>query len=154
MAGMGHAAPALLLVEQADLILVGRLGLAAALERAADYPQHLDRPQAHPRHENALRIAEWIGRDHGETMVLQLEEVVGQNPLHHLAVAKLQADPKARHFRTSVENQAFGGRSLFKFADKSNELHFRVGHYRKIALGGEQFHALGLKKRSGIDISG
>src|ERR1700733_7061362 len=88
--------------EQLDLVL--SLGLLCLAGLAPDHPQNVDIPERLAGDEDALIIRERVGRDEGETVGVDLQEVVGQNSLHQVAILKQHPDPQALHLGPRMEN--------------------------------------------------
>ncbi len=84
--------------------------------------------QRNARHEHSLGIPGGVRRHDRETVGFQLQEVVRQKAVHHLAVAEAHAHPKAIHLRARMEDPALGlGLRRLEISNKINGFDFSVG---------------------------
>jgi hypothetical protein len=98
-------------------------------------------------------FAERVRGGHCDPISVQEQEIVGHHALHPVAIPELEADPKALHFWTGLEDLAFRFGRL-EFAHKCDAFHVRIGHHKEVSLGGNEFHALRLKVGTRIDMTG
>src|SRR5690242_12246482 len=140
------------LFEEADLLFGGGLGFAF-LQRAADHAEHFDGVQRGAGNEDALLVAERVGRGDRDAHRLEQHQIVGNHAFHALAVAELQADPEAGHFGAGLEDLPLR-RGGVEFADESDALYIGIGDHHDVALRGNQLDTLGLEVNGGIDVAG
>src|SRR5579864_2316611 len=74
-------------------------------------------------------------------MSLQLQQVVREDAIHHLAIAESHAHPKAVHFGSRMEDQAVGWRiGGLEILNKTNGFYLLVRDDSDGAVGFHQLH--------------
>jgi len=142
------------LLEQADLFF-RHLLTAAPGQRAAYYPQDMELAEGFARGEDALVVGVRLRGNEGESVRVELEQVVGEDAVHDFAVAEAHAHPEAVHFRPSMEDARLGlSLGSLEILNKTNGFDLAVGDHSHGSLGFQQLDAVRQQVRLRIDETG
>ena len=128
------------------------LGLRGVRRGLPTTPSTSMRDSAALGNEDALVLKPGIGRHHGKTERVKLQQVVRKDSVHGVAIAKIHPQPQAFQFGTrGKQAQLLAWLALLEIAHEADQLHLVIGHHADGPALRHQLQAIGQKIALWID---